>query len=142
MESFKKFIEENRDEVTALQIIYSKPYGQRHLTYEQIKQLAEAVERPPYGFDPDRVWQAYEQLDRSPVKGAGPQKLLTNLVSLVRFALGEKPGLEPLPGYSEREVRCLDLRSGGEREAVHAGAGRVAENDPGSCRHQPGDGDG
>ncbi|MGV8175320.1 MAG: DEAD/DEAH box helicase family protein, partial [Methanothrix sp.] len=42
--SFKRFIEENRDELTALQIIYSKPYGQRHLTFGQIKQLAEAIE--------------------------------------------------------------------------------------------------
>ena len=95
VESFKKFIEENRDEVTALQIIYSKPYGQRHLTYEQIKQLAEAIERPPYGLNPDLVWQAYEQLDKSRVKGAGPQKLLTNIVSLVRFAMGESPVLSP-----------------------------------------------
>jgi type I restriction enzyme R subunit len=97
VESFKKFIEENRDEVTALQIIYSKPYDQRHLTYEQIKLLAEAIERPPYGLNPDLVWQAYEQLDKSRVKGAGPQKLLTNIVSLVRFAMGESPVLSPFP---------------------------------------------
>lgn len=97
VESFKKFIDENKDEVTALQIIYSKPYGQRHLTYEQIKQLAEAIERPPYGLNPDLVWQAYEQLDRSRVKGAGPQKLLTNIISLIRFAMGESPVLSPFP---------------------------------------------
>ena len=41
VESFKQFIEENKDELTALQIIYSKPYGERHITYEQIKQIAE-----------------------------------------------------------------------------------------------------
>jgi type I restriction enzyme R subunit len=95
VESFKKFIDENRDEVTALQIIYSKPYGQRHLTYEQIKQLAEAIERPPYGLNPDLVWQAYARLDKSRVKGAGPQKLLTNIISLVRFTMGESPVLSP-----------------------------------------------
>ncbi|VVB62831.1 Uncharacterised protein [uncultured archaeon] len=97
VESFKKFLDENRDEVTALQVIYSKPYGKRHLTYEQIKQLADAIERPPYAISQDQVWQAYEQLDRSRVKGAGPQKLLTNIVSLVRFALGESQVLSPFP---------------------------------------------
>ena len=91
-QQLQAFIEENRDELTALQIIYSKPYGQRHLTYGQIKQLAEAIEKPPYQLTPELVWQAYEQLERSKVKGAGPQKLLTNIISLVRFATGREPG--------------------------------------------------
>ena len=95
--SFQQFIEDNKDELTALQIIYSKPYGQRHLTYEQIKQLAEAIEKPPYSLTPELVWQAYEKLERSKVKGAGPQKLLTNIISLVRFATGESQELKPFP---------------------------------------------
>ena len=95
VESFKQFIEENKDELDALQIIYSKRYGERHITYEQIKQLAEAIEKPPYHLTPDLVWQSYETLEKSKVKGAGPQKLLTNIISLVRFALGESQMLEP-----------------------------------------------
>jgi len=78
-----------------LQIIYSKPYGQRHLTYEAIKQLAEAIEKPPYNLTPELLWMAYKQLERSKVKDAGPQKLLTNIVSLVRFAVGAVNVLEP-----------------------------------------------
>ncbi|MFZ2470972.1 MAG: type I restriction-modification enzyme R subunit C-terminal domain-containing protein [Methanothrix sp.] len=94
-DSFRNFIEENKDELTALQIIYGKPYGKRRLTYEEIKQLAEAIEKPPYHLTPDLVWRAYEYLEKSKVKGAGPQKLLTNIISLVRFALGESPILQP-----------------------------------------------
>ena len=92
---FEKFIEKNKDELTALQIIYSKPYGVRHLTYEQIKSLAEAIRRPPYNLIPENIWNAYEQLEKSKVKGAGPRRLLTNIVSLVRFAIGETEALEP-----------------------------------------------
>ncbi len=95
VDTFKKFIGENRDELTALQVIYSKPYGKRHLTYEQIKQLAEAIRKPPYQLTPDILWQAYEQLEKAKVKGAGPQKLLTNIISLIRFAIGETNVLEP-----------------------------------------------
>jgi len=95
IDRFKKFIEENKNELTALQIIYSKPYGVRHLTYEQIKSLAEAIKKTPYNLTPDNIWRAYEQLERSKVKGAGPQKLLTNIVSLVHFAIGEANTLEP-----------------------------------------------
>jgi len=97
VDSFKEFMEKNKDELTALRIIYSKPYGQRHLTYEQIKELARAIEKPPYQLTPELLWQAYLQLEQSKVRGAGPQKLLTNLVSLIRFAMGESEVLEPFP---------------------------------------------
>ena len=97
VDTFKKFIEENRDEITALQIIYNKPYGSRHLTYEEIKEIAEAIKKPPYHLTPELLWQAYEQLDRSKVRGAGAQKLLTDIISLIRFAAGKSHILEPFP---------------------------------------------
>jgi len=92
---FKTFVKENKDELTALQIIYGKPYGKRHLTYEEIKQLADAIKKPPYQLTPDLLWQAYEQLEKSKVRRAGPQKLLTDIISLVRFAIGDSELLEP-----------------------------------------------
>ena len=73
------------------------PYSKRHVTYEEIKQLADAIKKPPYNLTPELVWQAYEQLERSKVKGAGPQKLLTNIISLVRFATHKTDVLEPFP---------------------------------------------
>ena len=94
-DTFKRFIDENKDEITALQMIYSKPYGKRHLTYEEIKDLAESIKKPPYNLTTEAVWQAYEQLERSKVRKAGPRKLLTDIISLVRFAIGETSVLEP-----------------------------------------------
>jgi len=93
--SFKNFIHENKDELTALQIIYSNPYPTRFLTYDAIKELAEAIERPPYYLTTDKLWAAYEKLEKSKVKGAGPHKLLTDIVSLLKFELGESKILEP-----------------------------------------------
>ncbi|NLD42570.1 MAG: DEAD/DEAH box helicase family protein, partial [Chloroflexi bacterium] len=95
--SFRQFIEENKDELAALQILYSRPYGQRQLTYAHVKELARAIERPPYSLTAEALWQAYEQLEAARVRGAGPQKLLTNLVSLLRYALGQTETLEPFP---------------------------------------------
>ncbi len=95
VESFKQFIEENRDELTAIQILYSKPYGQRHLTYQQVQQLAEAIKKPPYRLTTAELWRAYEQLDQLKVKRAGPDKLLTDIISLVRFAIDDTATLEP-----------------------------------------------
>jgi len=95
VKTFEEFIEENKDELTALQIIYSKPFASRQLTYDAIKQLAEAIRKPPYNLTPELLWMAYEQLEKSKVKGAGPQKLLTNIVSLVKFAIGVVDVLQP-----------------------------------------------
>ena len=105
VDTFKKFIEENKNELTALQLIYSKPYGKRHLTYQEIKQLANAIKKPPYNLTPELLWHAYEQLESSKVRGAGPQKLLTNIISLIRFAIGESDVLEP---FSETVNRRFD----------------------------------
>ncbi len=97
VDTFQQFIEDNKDELTALQIIYSQPYQLRQVTYEQIKELAQAIERPPYRLTQEQLWRAYEQLERARVRGAGPQKLLTNIVSLIRFAIGQSDVLEPFP---------------------------------------------
>jgi type I restriction enzyme R subunit len=89
VKSFEKFIEDNKDEITALQILYSRPYKQR-LTHEQLKELAKAIERPRQpgivSMPPERIWQAYEVLDKSKVRGSAT-KLMTDLVSLVRYAI-------------------------------------------------------
>ena len=37
VETFRKFIDDHRDELTALQTIYDQPYSRRHITYEMAK---------------------------------------------------------------------------------------------------------
>jgi type I restriction enzyme R subunit len=113
VDTFKRFIEQNKDELTALQIIYSKPYGQRHLTYEAIDQLAKSINKPPYSLTPELVWQAYGQLEKSKVKGAGAQKLLTNIISLIRFAIGQSDILEPFSDLVDRRFNEWLAQQGG-----------------------------
>ena len=84
--SFEQFIKEHKDEITALQILYSRPYKAR-LRFEDIKALSEVIEKPPYLWRVDRLWDAYAALERSKVRGASSQRILTDLVSLIRFAI-------------------------------------------------------
>lgn len=53
----------------------------------------------------EKLWLAYEQLEKSRVRGAGPQKLLTNIISLIRFAIGESNYLEPFTETVEQRFR-------------------------------------
>jgi type I restriction enzyme R subunit len=102
IDSFKQFIEQNRDELLALQIIYSKPFGARKLTYDAIKELAEGIQRPPYNLTAENVWRAYEQIEKSKVRGASPQRVLTDIITLVRFASGQTDIIEPFPETVEK----------------------------------------
>lgn len=90
---WQKFIEDNRDELTALQILYSKPEGKR-LTFKEIRELANAIGRPPRAWTPEYLWDAYETLEKNRVRGHGG-KVLTDLVSLVRFTLEQENELVP-----------------------------------------------
>ncbi len=96
VQSFEQFIADHKDEITALQILYSKPYKQR-LTFEAVKELADAIEKPPYLWNESQLWQAYAALEASKVKGASGKRILTDLVSLVRFAIHQDNELVPFP---------------------------------------------
>lgn len=93
--TFGQFIEEHKDDIDALSIVYSRPYGQRHLTYEQVRELADSIASPPYSLTPELIWAAYERLQKSNVKGSRPEKTLADLVALVRVAIRESETLEP-----------------------------------------------
>jgi type I restriction enzyme R subunit len=95
VESFKAYLDDHKDEITALQVLYSRPYAKR-LTYGDVKELAEAIGRPPHRWTPERLWEAYETLDATKVRGSAGT-VLTNIVSLVRFTLGDDDELAPFP---------------------------------------------
>jgi type I restriction enzyme R subunit len=93
VQSFEQFIQEHKDEITALQILYSRPYQQR-LTYGDIRALADTLQSPPRSWTTEKLWDAYGQLDRSRVRGSG-QRVLADIVSLVRFAVHQDDELVP-----------------------------------------------
>jgi hypothetical protein len=41
--TFQAFIEENKDEISALQLFHEQPYGEHRLTPEQIREQADAL---------------------------------------------------------------------------------------------------
>lgn len=93
--SFKEYIENNKDEIDALGIIYNASYQKTPLQYIGLKELQDKMieSRPP--LTTAELWRAYELLEKSKVQHVSkPDKLLTNLVQLVRFAIGQDDRLE------------------------------------------------
>jgi type I restriction enzyme R subunit len=106
VESFEKFLRDHKDEIEVLQILYSKPYAVG-LSLKQVKALASLIEKPPIdnrdgspGVSPDQLWLAYERLDAAHVRGTRTE-VAADLVNLVRFALKQKPNLEPRRAEAE-----------------------------------------
>jgi type I restriction enzyme R subunit len=91
---FERFVKDNKDEIDALQFFYAQPYSRR-LSFKDIKALAEAIKAPPRAWTPERLWRAYEMLEKDKVRGASGKRLLTDIVSLVRFATHKDNELVP-----------------------------------------------
>jgi len=96
VQSFEAYIQEHRDEITALQILYNRP-TKAPLKFEDLKALADTLQAPPHLWTESQLWQAYAALDQSKVKGASRRRILTDLVSLVRYAMHQENELVPYP---------------------------------------------
>lgn len=103
VQSFEQFIQDHKDEITALQILYNLPARRsltqagRRLTFEDISELANTIQKPPHLWTGSQLWHAYTALDKSKVKGANTKRILTDLISLVRFAIHQDNELIPFP---------------------------------------------
>jgi type I restriction enzyme R subunit len=103
--SFQQFIQEHRDEIAALQIVYSRPYAKQRLTRQQVKELAERIKLPPHAWTTESLWLAYARLEKDRVRGVGAQRVLTDLVSLVRHAVELDDELVPYPELVQRRYQ-------------------------------------
>jgi type I restriction enzyme R subunit len=98
--SFKKFIEDNKDEIEAIKILYSRPY-RVGLRFKHIKELATKLNQPPFYVDPSRpeslvrLWQAYELVEPAKVKGKGGKQLV-DVIALVKHAIDPSTPLAPM----------------------------------------------
>ena len=97
--SFKKFIEDNKDEIEAIKILYSRPY-RAGLRFKHVKELASKLNQAPFYVDPKypesvgTLWRAYELTEPQKVRGKGKQ--LVDVVALVKHAIDPSTLLSPM----------------------------------------------
>ena len=97
---FRRFIEDNKDEIEAIKVLYSRPY-RSGLRYRHVRELAAKLDIPPFFISPrqpetvGRIWGAYEAVEPEKVKGKGG-KSLVDLIALVRHAIDPSQTLVPV----------------------------------------------
>ncbi|MGY1748828.1 type I restriction endonuclease subunit R [Modestobacter sp. SYSU DS0511] len=96
VESWKQYLEDHRDQITAIQLMGEAK--ERRIAFSDIKELADRISRPPHSWTPELIWAAYEAVEKSRVRKSD-RHTLTDLVSLLRFTLGEDSELVP---YGDR----------------------------------------
>lgn len=88
--SFRKFIDDNKKELLAIQLFYNKG----KMNWKALKELSEKIKAPPYCLTTSKLWRAYKQLEDNKVHGRSHDKLV-DFISLLSFELRKAPELAP-----------------------------------------------
>lgn len=90
--TFRKFIEENKDEIIALRIIYDQAYKDRPMIIDGLKSMYQKLKEK--GITVERLWDCYAIKKPEKVK-RGSMAQLTDLISIIRFEMGYTDNLSP-----------------------------------------------
>ena len=105
IETFEKYLKDNKDSIEALRIIYNSE--NTIITYSMLSNLKDKLASANSLFTPFHLWSNYKILDEDGVVEDFDKKqnvnALTNLIQLVRFAYGRTAELSSLfTGYLQR----------------------------------------
>ncbi|MBN2828966.1 MAG: restriction endonuclease subunit R, partial [Candidatus Cloacimonetes bacterium] len=103
VQEFKDFLEQNKDEITALKIFYNQPYRLRELTFEMLREVLDKLKLQKPNLAPGYVWQAFKRLEE--VKYHSPKAELIALVSLIRRITGIDTVLTPYDKVVDRNFQ-------------------------------------
>lgn len=93
IQTFRDFIEANKDEIIALRIIYSQTYKDRPMVISGLKSLYEKLK--VQGITIDRLWDCYAIKKPEMVRGKSTMHQLGDLIAIIRFEMGYGDNLQP-----------------------------------------------
>jgi type I restriction enzyme R subunit len=91
--SWKGFLEDNKDEITLIQVLYSQD-NNAQITFKELRELSERIAAPPRSWSIDLIWNAYQALDTDNVQRAD-RHTATDLITLIRYTLEHDHELVP-----------------------------------------------
>jgi len=115
IDCFESYIKHHKDEIVALSFFYQQPYQRRALTFDMIEELHGHLAKPPLMLTSERLWSAYARVRANQVKGIERKRQLTDLISLVRFALGLDSELKPFADEVDKRFQSWIFRHNAQR---------------------------
>ena len=92
--AFRAYLEAHKEEIAALQILYSRPYAQR-LTEPMLEELEKTLRAENAAWNEETLWHAFAVTRPGRVRGRTRAARFADLIPLVRFALEQQPVLAP-----------------------------------------------
>ncbi len=115
IQTFVDYLKQHKDEIAALDFFYQQPFQRRALSFDMIEDLHQRLSKPPLMLTTERLWSAYARVHASQVKGLSTQRQLTDLVSLLRFALGLEGELKPFADDVDKRFQAWIFRHNAQR---------------------------
>lgn len=121
IQTFKDFMEQHKDDIQALSFFYQQPYQRRGLTFAMLEELHQALSKPPLLLTTEKLWTAYERLnqsDSSNKKKTDTKHQLTDIISLIRFAIGLDTELKPFAEQVDAKFKKWIFRHNAQRSTA------------------------
>ena len=101
--SWKQFIEDNRDDIALIHVLYSQSRGAK-VTFHELSELMERIKRPPLTASLDLIWNSFQALDADRVRSS-TRHTATDLVTLIRYTLEQDEILVPFADIVEERYQ-------------------------------------
>ena len=112
--SFRKFIKDNKEELSAIQVLYEQ---RGRIKWHDLKSLSEKIKSPPYALTTSRLWNAYKNLEESKVRGQTKSERIADFISLLKFEIEKTKEIEPYLDTVEK--RFSEWLGRQKEEGVH-----------------------
>jgi len=90
--TFREFIQKNKNELEAIEILYKE---RGRIKWKDLKQLSDTIKTPPYGLTTSKLWKAYKSLEPPRVKGQTNSERIADFISLLKHEIKKTKELEP-----------------------------------------------
>jgi type I restriction enzyme R subunit len=83
--NFRALMEQNKDQIALFELALKRPID---IFQNESQTTARAIQIPNLGLnrgDINRIWRAYQKLERSRVRGTETRRLLIDIISLIRY---------------------------------------------------------
>ena len=98
-----------------MNFFYQQPYQRRALTFDMVEELHEQLQKPPLMLTTEKLWSAYSRIQPEKTKGQSQQRQLTDIIALVKFAIGLEGELKPFAEQVDNNFKQWIFRHNAQR---------------------------